>query len=1331
MIKKLGSRLAYILIGIVLAIAGGVAYSANVSIPQATQKGDLPTGKTNGNYQLLHPGADGLFLTASSTSLNGLDWETASSSGGSGITHLNGLVATTQTFATTVSGSVFNVTSSGSTHTFTFPSTPTFNSITLTNPLSVLNGGTGSTSLNTTLVPEGTNLYFTNARASAAISLSTTGTSGAPTYNQGTGALNIPIYQAQGSYLTTVSTTSPITGAGTVASPLGVTTGDLSLTSSNLSFGSGDGKKILLGTSTNITLTANPTFTNLTTTNASTSALTVSGVTTQTGQVNYGNASGTSQSLTNLYVTGLAVLPGLSNCNGTQFLQYTSPNFGCGTPAGGSGATTTINGIIGPTFTFSSANNNLTISTSSQTITLTVPTTTIQGLITGTLPISVTSGVVALATPLVAQYGGTGTTTVPSYPFGQLLLSDGTGAKYGPTLLVNTATQTWGTSTPGQLTANVLKVPNQVAFNNGGSGGGSGSVFDGSSALTVSYNTVGAQVAGTYVTSVSGSGSILSSGGTTPTIQLQNMTANDVLFGAGTNTFATSSNFTFNSATNLLTATNITSTNGTSTTFAVTGLTVGNCVQAGTGGLLQSASGACGSGGSGNSAWTIGSGLINNATSTDSVDIGTSTPTTATVFIVGSGSKDMLVVASSTGSYNNFNTPALKVKSDGTIYMGSLATSFTGCVQSSGSGILSNTNTACATAIPSNGTANQLLGNSTTNTPAWETATSTGYIYIDGQGANTNQNGSIIFPFRSISGALANATSSPAYRYDLVPNSTYVDGAPDTFPSAPFQIQGNEATYVPASGVTLPGSFDIYDLTIAGNVTESDNSLSYIHQFANGVITGNLTTAGLATISGEALSGTSSVYSMLPGSLNNFVGSISYGSVINGGISNINDANIITSLNNLNTHDYSFYSSTTGAYVDVNGLSMLNTTANGGGFYLQNGATSTPNVISAAQITVNSSTPGSTINCGTSACVVNSVNGLNNLSGTFIAPTGSNWIPVYDEDRAVLNAFSVGTSTMPIGGVATFIGNVGIGTTSPGYKLDISDSNNLGSVRITGASGGGFVLGAWNANTGGFWSNGLTPSTQNYALLANSAGSTYLNAATGQTIYLINSNGNNPGQLLVNQYGVSINNGLVGATSGNGLIVGSGNVGIGTTSPSQLFYVYGNLQAATGSTSTLLANTATQTVTVQNLVVNGTLNVTGQTSLANASTSNVSVSGTLYDKSNYKVVGGFTKTFWMASTTIANISGTSFGAATTTLSFMGFPYGVTMNRVACIVDTGGTVAVQFGNGVSSSTLISVGTSGASTTPAVTFNADQKVYGYIGSDASGADGLSCTIQFIPQ
>jgi hypothetical protein len=111
-------------------------------------------------------------------------------------------------------------------------------------------------------------------------------------------------------------------------------------------------------------------------------------------------------------------------------------------------------------------------------------------------------------------------------------------------------------------------------------------------------------------------------------------------------------------------------------------------------------------------------------------------------------------------------------------------------------------------------------------------------------------------------------------------------------------MNGNESTYVPASGVTFPGSFDIYDLTIAGNVVESDNSLTFIHQFNNGVITGNTTLAGLATLNGMALTGTETpvtTLTVLGGALTNVVGSIVYNQINAYGILNLNDDQVQSS----------------------------------------------------------------------------------------------------------------------------------------------------------------------------------------------------------------------------------------------------------------------------------------------------------------------------------------------------------------------------------------------------------------------------------------------------
>jgi hypothetical protein len=52
--------------------------------------------------------------------------------------------------------------------------------------------------LNTSVVPELTNLYYTDGRARGAISLTTTGASGSSTYNNSTGVLNVPTYTLSG-----------------------------------------------------------------------------------------------------------------------------------------------------------------------------------------------------------------------------------------------------------------------------------------------------------------------------------------------------------------------------------------------------------------------------------------------------------------------------------------------------------------------------------------------------------------------------------------------------------------------------------------------------------------------------------------------------------------------------------------------------------------------------------------------------------------------------------------------------------------------------------------------------------------------------------------------------------------------------------------------------------------------------------------------------------------------------------------------------------------------------------------------------------------------------
>lgn len=72
----------------------------------------------------------------------------------------------------------------------------TWDKVDNTDAVSSVNGYTGAVSLSTSDIGEGTNLYFTNVRAQNAITLTTSGTSGASTYTSGT--LNIPNYSLSG-----------------------------------------------------------------------------------------------------------------------------------------------------------------------------------------------------------------------------------------------------------------------------------------------------------------------------------------------------------------------------------------------------------------------------------------------------------------------------------------------------------------------------------------------------------------------------------------------------------------------------------------------------------------------------------------------------------------------------------------------------------------------------------------------------------------------------------------------------------------------------------------------------------------------------------------------------------------------------------------------------------------------------------------------------------------------------------------------------------------------------------------------------------------------------
>jgi hypothetical protein len=202
-----------------------------------------------------------------------------------GLTSLNGLSAQVQFFAVGTSGTDFNIASATATHTFNLPTASATNrgalssadwsmfnakenAITAGTTAQYFRGDKTFQTLNTSVVPELTNLYYTEARVNAntnvaantaarhnavtlgtanglilstqvlslglasagvtgalsgtdwstfnskqnALTLTTTGTSGAATLLGST--LNIPQYQAAGTYITNVTASSPLFSSG-------------------------------------------------------------------------------------------------------------------------------------------------------------------------------------------------------------------------------------------------------------------------------------------------------------------------------------------------------------------------------------------------------------------------------------------------------------------------------------------------------------------------------------------------------------------------------------------------------------------------------------------------------------------------------------------------------------------------------------------------------------------------------------------------------------------------------------------------------------------------------------------------------------------------------------------------------------------------------------------------------------------------------------------------------------------------------------------------------------------------------------------------------------
>ena len=161
----------------ITAFYGGSGY-------QSYAVGDLLVGAGSTLYKL-PVGTNNFVLTADSTAPGGVKWSVAASTG---VTTINSLTSSIQYFATGISGSGFNISSSGSTHTFNIPI-----------------AGTGSTGLVSTLAQSFAGVKtFTNDTVISSSTVSTSTSTGALTVTGGVGI--------GGSLYTGTSTADSISG---------------------------------------------------------------------------------------------------------------------------------------------------------------------------------------------------------------------------------------------------------------------------------------------------------------------------------------------------------------------------------------------------------------------------------------------------------------------------------------------------------------------------------------------------------------------------------------------------------------------------------------------------------------------------------------------------------------------------------------------------------------------------------------------------------------------------------------------------------------------------------------------------------------------------------------------------------------------------------------------------------------------------------------------------------------------------------------------------------------------------------------------------------------
>lgn len=390
---------------------------------------------------------------------------------------------------------------------------------------------------------------------------------------------------------------------------------------------------------------------------------------------------------------------------------------------------------------------------------------------------------------------------------------------------------------------------------------------------------------------------------------------------------------------------------------------------------------------------------------------------------------------------------------------GNYITALTGDVTASGPGSVASTLATVNGNVGSFTNANLTVNakgliTAASNGSAGGGSTGTTTIFIDQNYTGGSSNGTIEKPYTTITSAIKTYPAS----YWVSPG-TYNEASCGLNFTATSTINFNQAVILCWSGAiggSGPGTITFQKGIIAkdgvialGNVALTDTAVSDPGTLLNNYLGGgNLSLYGLSTVQGGQIIG---------GRVYMGIGSLTAMSFVEdndpldvAGVSNFDTMDINVSAVGAGT--YAITSTSTGV-VQMNGISLENTAANGGGIYCSgNGGTaSQPNAISNLSGALATTTNSGAINCGATALA----------AGPYQITSTSNGQRIFAQATNPQNFSFLGLTTEGATTLAQHGGFVGIGTTTPSRLLDTWASGN--GTTLTSASAA--TVGITNADT--------------------------------------------------------------------------------------------------------------------------------------------------------------------------------------------------------------------------------------------------------------------------